>query len=533
MDRNGYIGRAPADSAITIARQTFSPTGVTTDFTFVSGYTVGYLDLFLNGTKLIEGLDFTATDTSTISLISPATNGDILEGVAYKAFNLGNTNRIGIQSAGVLVGNAEVLNFVGTGNSVLLNGSTVDVQITGGGGGSGVASTITVADESSDTTCFPVFVTAASGDLNPKSGSNLTFNSSNGTLSATTFNGNISGATGSFTGNVSVGGTLTYDDVTNVDSVGIITAQTGIRVSAGGLVVAGVSTLAADLSIADKIIHTGDTNTAIRFSSTDTIAAETAGSEKVRINSGVLVTGIASATALAGFDYLQAPFSSTVTFTVTVASKDSSHRYNGTGSGNAYLINGVQAPFLTLTPGRTYRFTNDNTGSHPFKFYLEADKTTEYTSGVNFQNTYTEITITDSTPQVLHYQCASHGYMGNAVNTNSNVAATQATGISTAAATVAGIVTTLDLSSAQDHKLTVSGISTVTVTGGTEGESHTVRIINSGITTVGFSTFFLFPSGSSPSLPTADGAISLISFTVNRVGAGGTQLLAGAALNFS
>jgi hypothetical protein len=43
----------------------------------------------------------------------------------------------------------------------------------------------------------------------------------------------------------------------------------------------------------------------------------------------------------------------------------------------------------------------------------------------------------------------------------------------------------------------------------------------------------LWPSGSSPSLPTADGAISLISFTINRVGAAGTQLLAGASVNFS
>ena len=133
------------------------------------------------------------------------------------------------------------------------------------------------------------------------------------------------------------------------------------------------------------------------------------------------VSGISSATAFANFDYLQAPFGSTVTFTVTVASKDATHRYNGTGSGSGYLINGVQAPFLTLTPGRTYRFTNDNTGSHPFKFYLEADKTTEYTSGVSFQNTYTEITVSDETPAVLHYQCTAHGYMGNAVQTNSNV----------------------------------------------------------------------------------------------------------------
>ena len=45
--------------------------------------------------------------------------------------------------------------------------------------------------------------------------------------------GNISGTTGSFTGNVSVGGTLTYEDVTNVDSVGVITARSGIKVGAG------------------------------------------------------------------------------------------------------------------------------------------------------------------------------------------------------------------------------------------------------------------------------------------------------------
>ena len=57
-----------------------------------------------------------------------------LEGVAYKAFNLGDANRIGIQSSGTLIGNAETLNFVGTGNTFALNGSTIDVSISGGGG---------------------------------------------------------------------------------------------------------------------------------------------------------------------------------------------------------------------------------------------------------------------------------------------------------------------------------------------------------------------------------------------------------------
>ena len=56
-------------------------------------------------------------------------------------------------------------------------------------GGGGTPTDITVADESSDTTCFPLFTTAATGDLAPKSGSNLTFNSSTGALAATLLNG--------------------------------------------------------------------------------------------------------------------------------------------------------------------------------------------------------------------------------------------------------------------------------------------------------------------------------------------------------
>jgi len=87
-----------------------------------------------------------------------------------------------------------------------------------------------------------------------------------GIATAASFSGNITGTTGTFTGNVSVGGTLTYEDVTNIDSVGIITARSNV-------------------SIADKIIHTGDTNTAIRFPAADTFTVETAGSERLRITS--------------------------------------------------------------------------------------------------------------------------------------------------------------------------------------------------------------------------------------------------------
>tara|TARA_A100001515_G_scaffold48147_2_gene38068 strand:+ start:1183 stop:2868 length:1686 start_codon:yes stop_codon:yes gene_type:complete len=64
-------------------------------------------------------------------------------------------------------------------------------------GTAAIATTITVADESSDTTCFPLFSTAATGNLAPKSGTNLTFNSSSGVLTATGFAGALTGnATG-------------------------------------------------------------------------------------------------------------------------------------------------------------------------------------------------------------------------------------------------------------------------------------------------------------------------------------------------
>ena len=94
------------------------------------------------------------------------------------------------------------------------------------------------------------------------------------TGTAGTFTGSISAASGTITGNLGVGGVLTYEDVTNVDSVGVITART-------------------DINLGDSIIHIGDTNTKIRFPAADTITAETGGSERLRITSGgqLLISG--------------------------------------------------------------------------------------------------------------------------------------------------------------------------------------------------------------------------------------------------
>jgi len=118
--------------------------------------------------------------------------------------------------------------------------------------------------------------------------------------------------------------------------------------------------------------------------------------------------------------------SSTVTYTVTVATKNSTHRYLGSGSSSGYKIDGSFSPTLKLVPGNTYRFDQEDSSNsgHPLRFYYEADKTTAYTTGVTTNGTagssgaYTEIVVSDSTPSVLHYQCSSHAYMGNQVVTN-------------------------------------------------------------------------------------------------------------------
>ena len=113
----------------------------------------------------------------------------------------------------------------------------------------------------------------------------------------------------------------------------------------------------------------------------------------------------------------------------------------------------------------------------------------------------------------------------------------QLTGISVGLATEAstatdGTTVVLDLAK-DDHKVLAAGVVTIDVTGGTEGDSHNIRIENTGIATVGFATHFLFPGGGTPGLPTASGSFSLISFTVHKVGAAGTILFAGSSVNFS
>ena len=220
---------------------------------------------------------------------------------------------------------------------------------------------------------------------------------------------------GTFSRNVSIAGTLTYEDVTNVDSIGLVTARNGIEVGARPGVAASISV--------DGNAEFSGIVTATSF-----------------VGSGANLTGVAST------ENIRTNTNATFLQNINVSGTVTATSYAGDGSG----LTGISV------------------------------------------------------------------------------------GIATTAASMSGITTVLDLSK-DDFKVTASGITTVDVRGGTEGNNHVIRIVNSGITTVGFSTYFLFPSGGTPALPTSDGAISLVSFTVHRQGAVGlaTQLLAGSSVNFS
>ena len=134
--------------------------------------------------------------------------------------------------------------------------------------------------------------------------------------------------------------------------------------------------------------------------------------------------------SIGGYDALRAPHSDVIVeIEVKVITKTEDHRYKGSGSSLGYTLDGVESPFLTLVPGRTYRFKQDDNSNsgHPIAFYLTANKATQYTGGVTTNGSagssgaYTQIVVGDETPTVLHYQCTAHGYMGNAVEVNSNV----------------------------------------------------------------------------------------------------------------
>ena len=139
-------------------------------FTVTGGYRINQIAVFRNGVRLVDSSDYTARDGASVTLLSAATEGDILEFQIFDDFRVadaivsneseqtisGSLNvtggiNVGIQSAGtqITTGVITAINFVGTGNTVQYDSSskTVAVSIAGGGGGGGLGTAIKYSDE--------------------------------------------------------------------------------------------------------------------------------------------------------------------------------------------------------------------------------------------------------------------------------------------------------------------------------------------------------------------------------------------------
>ena len=280
-------------------------------------------------------------------------------------------------------------------------------------------------------------------------------------------------------GPVSIAGTLTYEDVTNVDSVGLITARDGIVVGSG-------ITLSKDGDIFFTGIMTGN---------------------------GSGLTGVAN---------------TDVIFTDKISLPDSSGGSINVGLGSDLQVYHTGSHSFIENKVGNLRFKNDGT----FK-------------GAQFEVDLIDFNTSDNS--VVHMRKEPKGNINITKNLNvvGTVTATSYSGdgssltgievgIATTSSQVSGITTVIDLSK-DDIRLDCTGLVTIDTKGGTEGGNHILRIVNSGISTVSFNSYFKFPSGGTPNLPTASGAVSLISFTVHTQGRVGVAsvFLAGASVNFS
>jgi hypothetical protein len=83
---SGYIGNAPVPQA-TQTRQTFVATSGQTSFA-TAGYTAGFVDVYMNGVRLVDGTDFAAINGSDVVLTSGAATGDIIDVLMFTAVDL-------------------------------------------------------------------------------------------------------------------------------------------------------------------------------------------------------------------------------------------------------------------------------------------------------------------------------------------------------------------------------------------------------------------------------------------------------------
>ena len=164
------IGR-PITLSSNVASKTISITATAgqTLFQPSGGYRINQIAVYRNGTRLVDGQDFTARDGASVTLLSGATLNDVVEFQIFDSFNIANAinpndstqtingslvvqggvtgSQIGIQSGGTAIGTGRTVNFIGSGNTVIDKGDgTIDVSISGSGGG-GIGTAINYEDD--------------------------------------------------------------------------------------------------------------------------------------------------------------------------------------------------------------------------------------------------------------------------------------------------------------------------------------------------------------------------------------------------
>ena len=220
------------NSGTIFARQEYNPTGVQTSFTFTNNYTSGYLEVYHNGVKLVDGPDFTATNGSTFDLTVAAQNGDVVEAVAYlqtSLYTLGNyTNYLTVVNnatvGGILTATSAVVGSANTfTEDLVVNG---DARITG---------ILTIGTSS-------ITLDGTNNEVNV--GTGVTIHHTNGVQ----VGGNTVHSSGLFVNQINVTGVVTATSfsgdgsaLTGVDSTQIVSGITSIRTLSEGV---GIGTTA-------------------------------------------------------------------------------------------------------------------------------------------------------------------------------------------------------------------------------------------------------------------------------------------------
>ena len=205
---------------------------------------------------------------------------------------------------------------------------------------------------------FPLIANSSTRQIEELSASdnlNLTGNSivglstiSSAALTVTT----VTGTTASFSGNVSIGGTLTYEDVTNVDSVGIITARSGVDFSS--LLREGVNITAGKLSdnlnidLSNGMVHLFTTTETTTSTPNIRIDGSTSLNSKMSIGEAITVVIIVTAAA-AGYSAQLTIDGSAVTEEWLGGSAPSAGGSGGYDVYNHHIIKTADATYVVLS----------------------------------------------------------------------------------------------------------------------------------------------------------------------------------------